>query len=230
MAPGQSVSANLTGTVPAAAGGTLAATVTAAPPPSFLSPVASDSASATIQAAFGLSAGIQRQGAVLTSQDSTYLLTVTNTGPSNAGTLDLVSTTSPSNFQVVKAAGSGWTCADVHDCTMPALASGASAHLTLTILPNVPTGTAVTAAFKVTSVGSPGAQASDSTTVSASSLAIAGTNGSYNASSGSGGGSSNPMAYTGAPVTRELGAAAALVLLGAAALGLARRRKAKGAR
>ena len=109
MSPGQSVSGTFTATVPLGSRLDLS-TITAQPIPGFVSPAASARVTpALIQPSFALKAALQRTGTVFASSTSTYTLTVTDAGPSSAGTINLVNATTPAGFRSPRRPGPGGT-------------------------------------------------------------------------------------------------------------------------
>ena len=76
---------------------------------------------------------------VLPGSTTTYVITLTNTGPDTAYNIVLTDTL-PAGAAYIGAAGSGWSCTDsgaFASCTLSSLASGASSGLNLSIqLPN----------------------------------------------------------------------------------------------
>ncbi len=234
MSPGQSVSGTFTATVPLGSSGSITGTITAQPIPGFVSPAASARVTpALIQPSFALKAALQRTGTVFASSTSTYTLTVTDAGPSSAGTINLVNATTPAGFRITSASGPGWNCPDPANCSLPSLATGTSAKVTLTAFANVATGASVGLSVHVTAVGSPGTTAVDTTSVQATQAVIAGSNGSFvlggqAASTGSGASSSSSTAslpVTGANAAMQLARAGSLVLLGVLFVAGSRRRR-----
>ena len=135
-----------TGTAPAitvnatvtASGGTLTATATAAS--NAADPVGGDNsatATTTVTSSADLSLTKQHIGSFTAGSTGSYLLSVTNSGPSPANPPTTVVDTLPTGLSYVAATGSGWVCSalgQVVSCTRSTpLASGATSNLVITV-------------------------------------------------------------------------------------------------
>jgi uncharacterized repeat protein (TIGR01451 family) len=96
-------------------------------------------ASTTLTSSADLSITKSGPAQIAPNTDVTYTITVTNAGPSDAQSISVTDAT-PANTTFVSASGSGFACSTpavggtgTVTCTMPSLASGASAQLTLVV-------------------------------------------------------------------------------------------------
>ena len=126
--PNDKVTLTVTATVDAAATGTLVNTATVRSPTGYTDPnptndVATDTDILTPKAT--LRATKELQGALVSGAEATYLITVTNDGPSVATGI-VASDTLPSGLVALDASGDGWACV-VTTCTYKSLAPGTSA-------------------------------------------------------------------------------------------------------
>ena len=143
-----------------ASGGTLTATATVTS--NAADPVAADNSATTtttVTSSADVSIAKSHIGSFTAGSTASYLLTVTNSGPSPANAPTTVTDTLPAGLTYVAASGSGWACSatgQVVTCTRSTpLASGATSTLVLTV------DVAATAAASVTNTASVSSASSD---------------------------------------------------------------------
>jgi uncharacterized repeat protein (TIGR01451 family) len=221
LAPGSSVTATVNGTVPASApSGPVTVTATITPVAAVNTGASSIVGTATVQPAVDLATSLTILAPFVAGVQGTYVMTVTNKGPSAAGAINLTDTL-PSGLSFVSATGTGWTCKAGVTCTSAGLAAGATTTVSLTVLVDLPTGAQVNNAFTATTandVNTANNTATNQTTVQPSSAGAAGhgssvltgTSSSGEASASSG--TAAALATTGAYLGEE--ALLALVLFG----------------
>ena len=210
LAPGDSVTMELTATVDPAATGELTNTVTVELPAGFTDPTPENNTASdtdTLTPSSGLT--IDKDGPETAQEGDlvTYTIVVTNTGPSSAADI-VVTDPAPAGLTYVSASGAGWTCSttDPATCSLGApLAPNATATIEITFRVVTDSGTIV----NVATVVNPSCNCDEddaSTRVTPS-----------------GGGRGGALPFTGSDVLRLLLAAAVALAVGTAAI-LARRR------
>jgi large repetitive protein len=214
LSPGAAVTASVNGTVPlTAAAGPVSVTATITAVNAVNTGTSSVVGTATVQPAVDLVASVSRAGPFVAGVQGTYVLALTNKGPSAAGAVTLTDTL-PTGIAFVSAKGTGWTCKAGIICSLPSLAAGASTSVTVTVLIDLATGAQVINSFSATTandVNTANNTATDQTTVQPSSVGSAGHGSSVltgTAASATGSAAASPaatgaLAMTGAFLRQE---------------------------